>query len=289
MIRPLIVTHHAPDLDAITSVWLLKKFDNQHYGDAHVAFVDPGDEITQEQLQELDFTPQPITHVDTGMGEFDHHQPEKARLQTCASELVYQYLCQVHPEYREDPALKAIVEFTNQVDNFQEIYWDQPNDIRYQFLINELISGLEAEQLHNDESLLNFGFACLTGAYHTLTSHFKAQQVIKEKGREFQLQAGKAMALSTRNDNTLKMAQKMGYVLVVKKDPKSGNIRIKARPDADLDLKALHEAILEMDHVGNWYYHNSGKMLLNGSTKKEQQASPLTLEQVVKLITQIYG
>jgi hypothetical protein len=289
MSRPLIVTHHAPDLDAIASTWLLKKFDNQHYGDAHVDFVDPGQTITEQQLKKLSFNPTQVTHVDTGLGEFDHHQPEKARLGTSATELVYQHLCQIHPELKEDKALQEIVKYTTEIDNFQEIHWDNPADPRHNFLIDQLINGLESEQLHNDESLLNFGFQCLNGAYHSLNLHYKAVDIIQEKGQKIELKEGQGLAIETSNDDTLKLAQKMGCVLAVKKDPRSGNIRIKARPDSDIEFKPLHQAILEIDQVGNWFYHNSGKMLLNGSNKKKQAASPLSLQQVVNLIIEIYG
>ena len=50
--RKLIVTHHAPDLDAISSVWLLKRFDTQRYGTAKVAFVDPGKTISLEEAEQ---------------------------------------------------------------------------------------------------------------------------------------------------------------------------------------------------------------------------------------------
>ncbi len=39
---PLIVTHLAPDLDAIASVWLLTRFDAQHFAGSRLAFVSAG-------------------------------------------------------------------------------------------------------------------------------------------------------------------------------------------------------------------------------------------------------
>ncbi len=103
--RKLIVTHHAPDLDAITSVWLLKRFDSQKYADAKVAFVNPGDTISLEEAEkEFNCQLHEVTHVDTGLGEFDHHQPERASRDVCAATLVFDYLKEVRPEIINDKA-----------------------------------------------------------------------------------------------------------------------------------------------------------------------------------------
>jgi len=98
------------------------------------------------------------------------------------------------------------------------------------------------------------------------------------------------LALETSNDDTIKLAQKSGYILVIRKDPQLGNIRIKARPDADLSLETLYQAIKKKDEVGNWYYHPGGKMLLNGSQKhRNQQPTPLSLQDVVGLVKHLYS
>jgi len=49
--RKLLVTHHAPDLDAIGGIWLFKRFDALNYANAQVAFVDPGDTISLEDCE----------------------------------------------------------------------------------------------------------------------------------------------------------------------------------------------------------------------------------------------
>ena len=90
---PLIVTHHAPDLDAVASVWLLKRFDTHKFKDAPVAFVNPGDTISKDELKKFDNISE-VVHVDTGLGEFDHHQPDRAKMNICAASLVMEYLTQ---------------------------------------------------------------------------------------------------------------------------------------------------------------------------------------------------
>lgn len=289
MDRRLIVTHHAPDLDAVGAVWMFKRFDSQDFANAHVAFVNPGEQISLSEAEELGFQSHEVTHVDTGLGEFDHHQPEQSGPDICATSLVYDHACRVHPELSQDKALKIIVDFVTQIDHFGEIYWPDANDTKYHFMIHELIRGLEYLDPHNDESQMHFGLTCLDSVYAILTQHLKAEEIIAEKGEQFELSFGNALALDTRNDDTLKIAQKMGFALVVRKDTKLGNIRIKVRPDAPANLKPLYEKIIELDKVGTWFYHASGKMLINGSVKhRNQTPSPLTLNQVVTLIKKVY-
>lgn len=288
--RPLIVTHHAPDLDAVTATWLLKRFDAQHFADAKIAFVNPGEKMALVDAEEYGSQLHEITYVDTGYGKFDHHQPDKAIQKICATTLVFDYVCELNPDKKADQALQAIVKLVNQVDHFEEITWPEPESERHLFMIQELIRGHEYTDPHNDDSQMHFGFQCLDNVYATLTQYYKALDIILTKGKEIPLKTGKALAVLTRNDDTIKVAQKQGYVMVVRKDPKLGHIRIKVRPDSPLELSKLYQRIIAADNKGTWFFHGSGKMLLNGSQKnRDQKPSPLTLEQMVVLIKELYG
>jgi len=287
--RKLIVTHHAPDLDAITAVWLFKRYDAQDYASAQVAFVDPGDTLSETNRLHLGFATAQIVHVDTGLGEFDHHQPDRGLEHISASSLVYDHLCQLHPELKVDLSLQAIIKHVTEIDHFGEIEWPDANHIRYNFMLHELIHGMEYIDPHNDDSQLNFGFECLDSAYAAITQQIKAEEVIKEKGISFELGSIPCLAIETRNDATIKLAQKMGYGLVVRKDTQQGHVRIKVRPDQAISLEPLYRKILEIDGEGTWYYHPSGKMLLNGSRKhRSQKATPLGLKKIIELIKEVY-
>ncbi len=289
MEKRLIVTHHAPDLDAIGSVWVLKQFDSQHYADSQESFVDPGSQINPSEAERLGFQMHQVTHVDTGLGQFDHHQPERGRERICATSLTYDYACRLHPELKNDEALKYIVEFVTQIDHFEEIYWDDSGSPKYCFMIHELIGGFESLGLHDDDSQLQFGIHCFESAYAALKETFQARDSISA-GTEFTLKVGKALGIESKNDQVIKFAQKSGYMVVVRKDPTGGEVRIKARPDADLDLKVVHEKILKLDPAGTWYYHPSGKMLLNGSKKhRNQRPTSLSLKQVIELLKESYS
>ncbi len=288
--RRLIVTHHAPDLDAIAATWILKRFDSQHYADAKVAFINPGERISEHQLEEYSVDISLVTHVDTGLGKFDHHQPERANKNICAATLTYEYVCELHPELETDHALKEIVDFVNEIDHFQEIHWPDPSNPRYVMMIQEILRGLEASDMHDDESQLYFGLRCLNYIHQAMTNTCKAKQIIDERGVDFQIKSGACLALETSNEETIKEAQKMGYVLVVRKDENEGHIRIKSRPDSSIDLKNLAEKIKEIDQEGTWFYHPGGKMLLNGSKRHHNQiSSPLSLKKIIKLVKDIYG
>ncbi|MBT3249227.1 MAG: hypothetical protein HN846_02190 [Candidatus Pacebacteria bacterium] len=290
MNRKLIVTHHAPDLDAIGASWLLKTFDAQHYGNAKFAFVNPGSTIKSSEVEKLEIDTDDVTHVDTGLGKFDHHQPERGHDHSSAASLVFEYLCQIHPDLEDDHALDILVDFITEIDHFGEIYWPEADHDRYNFMLHEIIRGLEFVGIHNDESQLHFGFTCLDGIYSALKQHVKAKDILKNKAEYFQTKLGKCMAVETKNDDTLKLAQKYGAVIAIRKDSSGGHIRIKARPDAELDLKDLADEIKLIDSTGTWYYHPSGKMLINGSRKhRQQKASPLSLEQVIELVKKVYG
>lgn len=288
--RKLLVTHHAPDLDAVTSVWMLKRFNTEHFGTAKVAFVNPGESLSQSMAEHLGFSLNQVTHTDTGLGEFDHHQPERGQQFICATSLVFDHICTIQPDKKTDKALKALVAYVTDVDHFQEIYWPDASHDRYTFMLHELLKGLESIDPHDDDSILNFGMQALDAAYSQLTLEKRAEELIIERGQIFNLSIGKCMAIETSNDDVIKVAQKQGYAVVIRKDANAGHVRIKARPDAKIDLKAASDEISRRDEDGTWYYHPGGKMLLNGSAKhRDQKPTHLTIPELIHVMQEAYG
>ncbi|NCN06501.1 MAG: hypothetical protein GW946_01490 [Candidatus Pacebacteria bacterium] len=288
--RRALVTHHAPDLDAVGSVWLFTRFAAQDFSNAKIFFVNPGEKISATELAEADVDPQDVFHVDTGKGQFDHHTVEKSSRSICATSLVFEYLGSKHLEISQDKALQSIVSFVTEIDHFGEIYWPEADNPRYAFMIQELIRGQELADQQSDERQLQFGLQCLDNAYNVLVQQHKAEEVLDAKGHIFLTQAGKCLAIESKNDDVIKLAQKRGIAMVIRKDPKLGNIRIKVRPDNTLTLEKLYEVITAKDSTGTWYFHPSGKMLLNGSRKNtNQKPTPLTLDQIQTLVKELYG
>ncbi len=289
MSKKIIVTHHAPDLDAITSCWLLKRFDAVCYNQAKVFFVNPGEKLEESKIIDLKVNLSEVVYVDTGGGPFDHHDKVRALQMICASSLIYQQLLIKYPDLKNDLALKEIIDYAIEIDHFRDIYWPQADNVRYLFMLAEIIRGAEFTYLNNDESQLHFGLTCLDNVYAGLKNFVKARETFKEKGQVFIIKDGRALAIETRNDELLRFGLKKGLVLVLRKDPVSGIVRIKVNPKSNLKLQNLYQEIIKVDSLGFWFLHPNQKILINGSKKNlNQRPTPLTLDFLIKLVKKIY-
>jgi hypothetical protein len=285
MTDSLIVTHQNPDPDAIGAVWLLKRFDREMYRTAKVAFVPAGERITNEEIESYAINQADVVHVDTGGGMFDHH--DEMGSESSAAEKVHKYLLKKYPDLKEDEALKKVVAFINDTDHFGSYFWPEPNDDRYVFSLEQILNGFKLGGHGDDGELMALGMDCYDGAYAMMKILVDAKKDIK-MGTEFESVYGKGLALENNNDAVMKVAQKMGYNIVVRKDADLGNIRIKAAPLPELDLTSLYVKISELDREGTWYFHPGKHMLLNGSRKNlGQKPTSLSLEKVVEVIKEI--
>jgi hypothetical protein len=284
----LIVTHLAPDLDAIASSWLLMRFDAQHYAGSRVAFVPAGETLSAQKAGELGYSPDQVTHVDTGCGPFDHHLPERAGKEFSATSLVLAHVCRVHPELKNDRALQLLSDYVTDVDHFGEVFWPDANHPRYEFMLHQIIQAMDLTATNDDQYQLELGGRLLDFVYQALRQHVRCEEEVK-RGETFDLKSGgQGWALVTGSDEVLAFAQRAGYMLAIKKDEHSGQVRIKARPDAPFNLQAVYERIIALDTVGMWYYHPSGQMVLNGSRKSPNHVpSPLSLAEIVTIVREI--
>jgi hypothetical protein len=299
----IIVTHTSPDWDAIGSVWILRKF-LPGWENAKVEFVPAGTRRAKSIAHSAEREDDPvevigedeIVHVDTGMGPLDHHQTSDqsvsgaGRCWTYVQETVPTIGEQMQQEKKD--AVSRLIKFIVDTDHFKEVFWpDAASDI-YDTTILGLLEGLKFEKPEQDDFYLSFGIACLDALLHTFENKIWAEKDIKENGIPFDTRWGKGMGFHTINDTVLKLAQKMGYRLVVRKDPRKGYVRIKARPTAegekDIDLTLVYEKLSKIDPEATWYLHVSKKMLLNGTTKNpDMRPSKLTLEQIIDVLKSI--
>jgi len=295
----LIVTHISPDLDAICSSWLLKKF-HPKFTDSEFRFVPAGKNYELTEIEKLK-NPEILT-VDTGGGEFDHHQTgDKTK---CASSLVLDFLeknkmigvSAVEP-------LQRIVNIVLEIDHFKEIFWEKPADDRYLFFLEEMITGLRMLWQNQDERVLKFGFEALDGVYQKMLFKIKAEEEISNgfkficrraarlAARQVPAPLGggtpplQCIALETINDEVLKLAQKQGFQVVIRKDPRKGYVRIKTIPNGKVDLTKVYEALKVKDPEATWFLHASKCIVLNGSTKNpDMKATTLGLEEIVDIV-----
>lgn len=281
----LIVTHRSPDLDAIGAVWLLRRFLSAEYKNSYLAFVPAGQTLPNAMAAQYGVPESRVIHVDTGHGEFDHHQPERGGKFICATSLVYDHVCMIQRDKKDDKALKYLVEYITQIDHFREASWENPDDPGYQLMVHGLVAGAKFSGQYDDDGTVRFGMELLDAAYNALRADVKADEIIQTKGTTLKIGRWKVLALASSNSETEKRAQKLGYDLVVRKDEELGHIRVKATPDSDIDLTSTYEKIMQLDTVGTWFLHNSKRMLLNGSSKNDTQIpSQLSLLQIIDIL-----
>lgn len=274
-----VVTHHTPDLDAITAVWLIKRF-LPNWQDASVAFVAAGKTLKDEVV---DSDPH-IMHVDTGFGILDHHQTDEP---TCASKKTYEYLkTKVDKEGKwEDDALERMCDVVNFYDHFGEAKFKDATADYHTFDAVGIIDGLKFVFGDDNGKMVDFGFVLLDSIYKVMQEKVWAEDIIEHEGIHFESKWGKALGFETLNDAVLKVAQKMGFVVVVRKDPHKGYVRIKGMPGTKVDFTQAYESLKKKDPAATWFLHSSKKILLNGTIKNpDMKPTKLPLDEIIDVL-----
>lgn len=275
----ILVTHTSPDLDAVTGCWLIKTF-LPCWDEAQILFVPAGS--TYENAP-VDGNPN-IIHVDTGLGMFDHHQkPDR----TSATKLIYEFLLiNKHFENKIIAPLERLVHMVNELDHFAEVYFPDPADDRYDLCLHQLVEGLKYVE-RDGVKVCAVSHALLTAAFQIFRRKVAAEEEIK-KGYVFQSQWGRSLVMGTENEEAIKLALKMGFSFVARKDPNRGNIRIKTLPQKKLDLTPLYKKLALEDKKASWFLHISTNMLLNGSSKNPTLVpSVISLKRLIEIIREI--
>jgi len=297
-----IVTHTSPDMDAITSVWLLKKFLGG-WDKAEVKFIPAGDRLLPlPKGQSFDFAIEKkgedeYIHVDTGMGPLDHHQTKSDKV--CGASLTFDFvkkgLVEVKPAINSEKleALQRIVNFVVEVDHFKEIFRPEPMADYHDFSVVNILDGLKLLKPNQDKFYVDYICDCLDAILNDFENKIWAEREIKNSGIEFETKWGKGLGLESINDSVIKLAQIMGYVVVVRRDPRKGYVRIKARPNDSsnskgIDLTLVHEKLSKMDPSATWFLHVSKKMLLNGTPKNpKMKPTKLSLNDIIEVLKTI--
>lgn len=317
----IIVTHASPDWDAIGSVWLLKKY-FPGWSDAVVEFVPAGQRSPRSRISgEQQANPveivgeDEIVHVDTGMGPLDHHQIYD--MNVCGASRVWDFVKEQNPDLHAPSdkekvrieAVDRIVKVIVEMDHFQEVFWADPAADHQEFSALGILDGLKLYKMDQDGYYVEFGVTCLEALMHRFENRLWAEQEIEENGIKFETKWGRGMGFETLNDDVLKLAQKMGYRIVIRKDPRKGYVRIKGMPEMangewkmppvaslasggvngerakEVDFTLIYEKLSKIDPEATWYLHVSKKMLLNGTPKNPKMVpTKLSLEQIIEVL-----
>lgn len=277
-----IVTHMSPDADAIISIWLIKFF-LPGWKYANIAFV-PAGSTFNNQLVDSDAS---IIHVDTGLGKFDHHQTNE---DTCAAKKVFHFLRAEKHITKNQEELERMIAFINDIDHFRDVFFPDPSADRYTFLFDSILDGIRI-RLQDDSQLVRIGETICDGIFQSFINKIKAEKEIQH-GLIIQTIWGKTLVIESENEESSRLAQKRGYALTIRKSPKKGHLRIKLSPRLDgsgVDLSAIFSALQKKDPSATWFFHASGNMILNGSTKNPNVTpTRLTLAEVVQLVKTIH-
>lgn len=256
-----------------------------------MAFVPAGKTLDNEPPD----TDADILHVDTGMGILDHHQTDE---DTCAAKRTMEYIAsQISAKGRSslgrkkdfpDEALERLVDVVNDIDHFREVYFPNPMADFYDFGLVAILDGWKLIFSDDHHKIVDRSMEILDGIYRNFQNKVWAQNEIKESGIEFRTVWGKGMGVETLNDEVVRVAQRMGFTLAVRKDPKKGYIRIKALPQSGADLSACYNIYKKMDPEATWFLHASRRMLLNGSIKNpESKPTKLTLREIIDVLKKV--
>lgn len=301
----IIVTHSSPDWDAITSVWILKRY-LLGWENAEVVFVPAGQKYKDQKVVVMSHDQDPIEkygedeviHTDTGMVPLDHHQTSDKNV--CGASLCWDYvlktiknLANKEPDkvLGKEEAISRIVKIIVDIDHFGEVFWAQPDADYHEFSLLGLLEGLKMQTPGDDSYYLDMGMVCLDALVHDFENRIWAEKEIAN-AQQFDTRFGKGIAFETINDSVIKLSQKMGFVIVIRKDPRKGYVRIKTLPATEYekgaDLTLAYEQLSKMDPLATWYLHVGKKMLLNGTPKNPKMIpTSLTLEQIVKVVEKI--
>lgn len=292
----IIVGHTMPDLDVGASVWLIKRF-MPGWGDAKLEFVPAGDRImgakpgnqVKNPIENIEGNE--VIHVDTGMGPLDHHQTNEQSV--CAASLAKDFVFAQNEMFSgasdkvrdKKEAIARLINVVVEDDHFKDSLYPDANADHYLFLLRGVLDGLKLEKPNDDEYYINFMMECFDALLHSFENKVWAEKEIKDNSQTFETKWGKGLAVETVNDETIRVAQKMGYVLVVRHDPRKKYLRIKARPDSEVDLTKAYERFLKMDPKATWFLHVSKKMLLNGGTKNpKMKPTSLPLSAIIGVL-----
>lgn len=274
----IVVTHYSPDFDGIPAIWALRKF-HPDFTDAQVKFVPAGETL---EGKPAGYDPN-VIHIDTGGGPFDHHDNNKY---TCGAKLVWDWIKKERGI--KDQAVDRLMALVVAFDHAKDLGWKDAKDDKYELLLPSLISGWKIKYPGQYDKIVDLGLSAMDAAYEVMKSKILAEDEIKKKGIKFMTKWGRGIALETRNEAVLTVGEKIGYCLVVKKDPKRKNIRIYGRADHGVNLTPVYKKVIKLEPKTRWFLHASKCLLLNGSAKNpKMKPTSFSINDMIEILNSV--
>ncbi len=307
----IIVTHMRPDLDAVGAVWAIKRF-LPGWEEAKVKFVPAGERLTSSKfnpsaslrarvqsskLNEVieKIGDDEVIHVDTGLGPLDHHQTSDDT--TCAAKRAWEFVVANAPSsFKNHPhgleAGNRLMDIICEIDHFKEVSWPDAASDRYEITAPRILDGLKLMERDSDDKVLEIGLILVDSIFHAFKNKVWAEGELK-KGIIFETRFGAGIGIETLNDDVVHLSQRLGYKIVVRKDPRKAYVRIKASPlgivnNESIDLTAVYNKLKKMDQQATWFLHVSKRMLLNGTTKNPlMRPTKLSLQEIIEVLKNV--
>lgn len=268
-----LVTHVKPHLDDICGIWLLRQY-LPGFAKANIRFI-PIDEKGGQTWdgRKVDSNPS-VIHVGVARGAFDEHRGVQ---NACATTLVWKFLKQKGYAPQDRLLRNAIERLTRYVlaEDTGRLKGLPHRNVMLPVLLGGLPDSLERTRL---------GFALLQSLLRIEINVLILERDWKRR-LEFPTPWGKGVALQTAAGGSDDFAYRKGFTLVVARNPKTGDLGIRAASDSRANLRTLARRIRGREPAAQWYLHHSGKLLLCGdAVAPNVKRSKLSLKEMVSLI-----
>lgn len=265
MEKKTLITHINPHLDDITAVWLFMRF-VPDFQKAEIKFI-AQNEPTPENSSD-------VICLGVGKEEFDEH---RGILEESTTSLVWQWIKKNNFAPKDELERAALDELSEHIR--QE---DTRHFVFRTFDLPSIISGLNVlhrNSLKTSEAI----FPMLDGLLVSLKNYINLKKDWKNK-IEFETNWGKGVALITKSSPN-SFAYNQGFVIIVAIHPNTNWHSIKADANSSVDFTSLYEKLKKIDPEAYWYFHQSKKMLINGSDVAPNiKTSKLTIKEMIDLL-----
>lgn len=280
-----IVTHLNPDLDAMSAVWLIRRF-LPGWSKARVEFVPAGETFEGKPVDD-DLE---IIHCDTGGGKFDHHETDK---DICAATLIWKEILKENPRLAarqgklddwHKKAVERMLTVINEVDHAKFLAWPKPSSDLWDFSFYQALGGVVGCFENEPVKILDSSLVFLDGIFKIFCEKIEAEGIF-EYGIKFKTVWGKGIAAKTDNAEFRYLALKSGFAVAVRQRPKTGHLGIYGNWQKGVNLREVYEKLLKLDPKATWFFHASGCLVLNGSVHNpKMKATKLGLEEAIEIL-----